>query len=117
VGRRPRITAAAYTNSVAGAATTRLLEIDAELDALVVQEPANDGVLRTIGPLGIDFGPLGGFDIVTEGGKDRAYAASGATLYDVDLESGRARPLGTIGDGSGNMISLAVSAEATPPAP
>ena len=116
-GRRPRVTAAAYTNAVAGAGTTRLLEIDAEIDVLVVQDPANDGVLKTIGPLGIDFGPRGGFDIVTEGGKDQAYAASGATLYGIDLASGRASSLGIIGDGSASVVSLAVSGEAIPPGP
>jgi hypothetical protein len=116
-GRRPRITAAAYTNAVSGAGTTRLLEIDAEVDVLVLQEPANDGVLRTIGPLGVDFGPRGGFDIVTEGGKDEGYAASGATLYTVDLERGGLRALGSIGDGSASIVSLAVSREAPAPPP
>jgi hypothetical protein len=114
-GRRPRITAAAYTDNVKDAATTRLFEIDAELDVLVVQEPPNDGVLVTIGPLGVDFGPLGGFDVVSEGGAEVAYAASGSTLYRVDLASGRATALGTIGDGSLHAVSLA--AIPTIPAP
>jgi hypothetical protein len=116
-GRRPRITAAAYTNAVAGAATTILFEIDAALDVLAVQEPPNDGVLRTVGPLGVDFGPHGGFDIVTEAGGDRAYAASGATLYAMDLTTGAARSLGTIGDGSASVVSLAVSAAVAAPGP
>jgi hypothetical protein len=42
--------------------------------------------LLTVGSLNVDFGPLGGFDIVTdESGKDRAFAASGSTLYTIDL--------------------------------
>jgi len=106
-GRRPRITAAAYTNNVPDAPTTKLFEIDSELDVLVVQDPPNDGTLVTIGPLGVDFGPLGGFDVVSEGGADVAYAATGSTLYRVDLASGKATPLGTIGDGALRAVSLA----------
>jgi hypothetical protein len=107
-GRRPRITAAAYSNNVKDAATTKLFEIDAETDSLVLQEPPNDGGLVTIGPLGVDFGPLGGFDVVTEHGVDVAWAASGATLYRLDLGSGQATSMGTIGDGTRSIVSLAV---------
>jgi hypothetical protein len=114
-GRRPYITAAAYSNDVKDAPTTKLFDIDADTDALVLQDPPNDGVLVTIGPLGIDFGPLGGFDIVTEHGVDVAWAASGATLYGIDLGSGRATPMGTIGDGSRSIVALAVIP--SPPAP
>ena len=107
-GRRPRVTAAAYTNAVAGAATTRLFVIDAERDVLALQDPPNDGILTTIGPLGVDFGPLGGFDIVTDAeGRDHAWAASGATLYTVDLATGRATPAGTIGAPGLAVVSLA----------
>jgi hypothetical protein len=107
-GRRPRVTAAAYTNAVAGAATTKLLVIDADLDVLALQDPPNDGVLATVGPLGVDFGPLGGFDIVTDAaGQDRAWAASGASLYTVDLATGRATAAGTIGGSGVSVVSLA----------
>ena len=58
-GRAPRVTAAAYSANVAGAAETKLFVIDAERDVLALQEPPNDGVLATVGPLGVDFGPLG----------------------------------------------------------
>ncbi|HYR95448.1 MAG TPA: DUF4394 domain-containing protein [Candidatus Binatus sp.] len=106
-GRRPRVTAAAYTNAVAGAVTTKLFAIDAERDVLVLQDPPNDGLLTTIGALGVDFGPLGGFDIVTDpGGQDHAWAASGATLYTVDLGTGRATPAGTIGAPGLSVVSL-----------
>jgi len=107
-GQRPRITAAAYSNNVRDAATTKLFEIDAETDSLVVQDPPNDGVLVTIGPLGVDFGPFGGFDVASEHGVDVAWAASGATLFRIDLGSGQATAMGTIGDGSRSTASLAV---------
>ncbi len=115
-GRRPHVTAAAYSNNLAGAATTKLFEIDADLDVLVVQDPPNDGILATVGPLGVDFGPLGGFDIVTDAtGADRAWAASGATLYAIDLSSGRATTIGTIGEGRMQVVSLTAAPEVPAP--
>ena len=51
-GTRPRITAAGYGNNRPDVATTTLFEIDSGLDVLVIQDPANDGVLKTVGPLG-----------------------------------------------------------------
>ncbi len=115
-GKRPRIAAAAYTNAVAAAPTTRLVEIDAEQDVLVVQDPPNDGILRTVGPLGVDFAPLSGLAIVTDApGVDRAYAATGGTLYTVDMTTGRADPVGPIGDPPTTLTSLAVTTEAPAP--
>jgi hypothetical protein len=95
-GKRPAIAAAAYTSSVADAPSTKLFDVDSELDVLALQDPPNDGVLVTIGPLGVDFGPLAGFDIVTESGVDRAFAIAGSTLYAVDLATGAAHPLASV---------------------
>ena len=39
-------------------------------------------------------------------GQDSAYAASGSTLYAVDLGSGAATPLGRIGAGDDAVVSL-----------
>ena len=107
-GARPRVTAGAYTHNVRDAPDTKLFDIDSERDTLVLQDPPNDGVLVTIGPLGVDFGPSGGFDIVTDAsGRDEGYAASGATLYAIDLATGAAKTLGTIGDGRASVVGLA----------
>lgn len=96
-GSQPRVTAAAYTRNVAQAPTTRLFDIDWKLDALLFQDPPNDGVLQTVGPLGVDFGELAGFDILTgKTGEELAIAVSGRTLHRVDLETGSATPIGTI---------------------
>ena len=114
-GKRPRIAAAAYTNAVRDAATTKLLEIDAEQDVLVVQDPPNDGVLATVGPLGVDFSPLAGFAIVTDAGVDRAFAATDGKLYTVDLRSGAATVVGPIGDSPAVVVSLAATTEANAP--
>src|SRR5262245_30333210 len=105
-GARPRVTAGAYTHNVRDAPDTKLFDSDS--DTLVLQDPPNDGVLVTVGPLGVDFGPSGGFDIVTDAsGRDDGYAASGATLYAIDLTTGAAKTLGTIGDGRASIVGLA----------
>ncbi len=106
-GKSPKVTAGAYTNSVAGATATQLLNIDAGLDVLALQNPPNDGVLTTRGALGVNFGPIGGMDILPmAGGQNVAFAVSGSTLYSVDLASGATRSLGTIG-GAGMLVDLA----------
>lgn len=107
-GKRPRITAAAYTENVAGTATTRLVEIDAADDVLVAQDPPNDGVLVTIGPLDLDAGDAAGLDVVTADGVGHAFAGIGRALYAVDLASGHATALGTVGDGGAEVVSLAI---------
>jgi hypothetical protein len=104
----PAITASAYTHSRAGAATTKLFNIDAARDVLTIQDPPNDGVQRTVGPLGVDFAPVAGFEIVTDpAGQDRAFAASGSTLYAIDLATGAASALGAIAAGDAPIVSLA----------
>ena len=109
-GKRPRVTAAAYANNRPGVATTTLFELESDLDLLVVQDPANDGVLRTVGPLGVDVPDVAGFDIVTdERGGDQAYAAWGAELHRIDLVSGRAARVGVIPLVHGRVVSLACS--------
>ncbi len=107
-GRRPHITAAGYANNRPGVATTTLFEIDSGLDVLVIQDPANDGVLKTVGPIGIDVPDLAGMDVVTDAdGKDAAYAAWGTTLYSIDLSSGRATAIGPIPGAVSPVVSLA----------
>ncbi len=123
-GKDPNITAAAYTNSFfpsPRAGRTTLYNIDSNLDILVTQGSANfqagdpntpispnKGQLLTVGSLGVDFGPTAGFDIVSPGnGINIAYAASGSTLYTIDLSTGAATSLGTVGNGYFNFIGLA----------
>jgi trimeric autotransporter adhesin len=115
-GKRPRIAGAAYTNAVRDAPTTKLFEIDAEQDVLVLQDPPNDGVLTTVGPLDADFAPLSGFTIVTDTiGADHAYAATAGRLYTIDLTTGHATPVGTIGDPPAPLASLAAARGADAP--
>jgi Domain of unknown function (DUF4394) len=117
-GQNPNIVAAAYTNNFAGTTTTTLFDIDSDLDILVRQgginvppgtPSPNGGQLRTIGQLGIDFGEKGGLDIFSSDGQNTAFAASGSTLYSIDLNTGAATTLGTIGNGSSNIVGLAAA--------
>jgi hypothetical protein len=115
-GRRPRITAAAYANNRPGVATTTLYEVDAEASTLVIQDPPNDGILKTVGPLGFDVGPLAGFDITTDAdGRDHSYLAVGDTLYTVDLKTGRATSIGKVPGPGRPVVSLAALPEAPHP--
>jgi hypothetical protein len=97
-GVNPNITAAAYTNSFDGTASTQLYNIDTLLNDLALQNPPNDGTLATVGDLGIDFDTLGGFEIVSAvEGNNTAFAVSDKTLYSLDLNSGVAYSLGGVG--------------------
>lgn len=111
-GRDPNATAAAYTNNVAGAASTQLFTIDYDLDVLALQDPPPTGQLRTIGSLGVNFSPIGGFDIVTNAqGVNSAFAVSGSTLYSINLQTGRATRVGATP--RSDLIGLAAVASRT----
>ena len=89
------IAATAYTNDVADAQTTEMFDLDSAHDLLVRQDPPNDGILITVGPLGVHVPPEAGFEIVTgDAGGNRAFAAFAAT------------PLGTIGGPSSVIVGL-----------
>ena len=99
-GQNPSVTAAAYTNSVAGAVSTLLYDIDSNLDVLAIQAPPNAGRLTTVGAVGIDVTHDNGFDI--SGVSGVAYLVSGwgptnAALYTLNLASGQATLVGAIG--------------------
>jgi trimeric autotransporter adhesin len=96
-GKDPSITASAYINSRAGATATMLYNIDAGLNVLVLQDPPGDGVLKTIGSLGIDFADVGGFDISTDmQNVNTAYALSNGQIYGINLTTGAATSFGTV---------------------
>jgi len=111
----PSVTAAAYTNSFAGASSTTLYVIDTGSDRLLIQNPPNNGTLVDVGPLGVDATGSNGFDIFA--GDGTAYAAltvSGATnLYRINLSTGAATLLGPIGTGTVSLRGLAADAGST----
>jgi hypothetical protein len=100
-GANPDVYASAYTNNFAGATTTVLYGIDNGTQMLVTQNPPNSGTLNTVGPLGV-VSPFTitfrGFDIVTDGGVDTAYAVNqesgDGVLYRINLATGAATRMG-----------------------
>jgi hypothetical protein len=93
-GMNANIIAAAYINNFAGAGTTTLYGIDSNTDALVIQDPPNEGILTTVGSLGVDAVPDGGFDVSPSTGVAFAALNVGGTpnLYTVNLRTGRVTP-------------------------
>jgi hypothetical protein len=93
-----KIAGAAYTNSVAGATTTVLYGIDAELRTLVTQNPPNDGKLNRVGMINIDLSEVAGFDISPRSGvafiAARVRGSAMAALYEVNLNTGATIQLG-----------------------
>lgn len=96
-GKDSSVTASGYTNNVKGTPSTMLYNIDATQDVLVLQDPPNDGALKTVGSLGFDFATLGGFDIFTDAkGTNTAYALTTTSLYIIDLITGKGTALGPV---------------------
>jgi hypothetical protein len=89
-GQTPQVVAGAYSNAFKGTKETTLYDIDAGNGGVFRQVPPNDGVLNTIGALGVDAQNIG-FDIVADGaGGNTAMLVAGGGLYTVDLASGKA---------------------------
>ncbi len=119
-GQRPQVAATAYTYNLKNEKLTTNFVIDSRLGTLVLQgsregvepvESPNLGVLRTVGELGT--GPLldAAFDIA-DVGNTPLLAVRTATdvrtrLYRVDLTSGKATLLGTLGSGQ-VIIGMAI---------
>lgn len=109
----PNVTAALYVNNFAGATVTTLFGIDTVQNTLVrIGGPdgnpsPNGGVVTTIGPLGVDPVDSTGFDFTT--GTSTAFAAlsvGGTTqLYSVNLTTGAADAVGTIGAAPGLQLN------------
>ena len=96
------ITAAAYTNAIAGTTTTQLFSLDAAAGQVYLQDPPNNGTLTTPISLGGTFGAANGFDIDARSNTAYAALANGGTtaLYTVPLAAGSAAVrVGTIGTG------------------
>lgn len=116
----PNVVGAAYTNNFAGATTTTLYDIDSNADALFIQNPPNAGTLVTVGPLGVDTSDLVGFDIsgLTGAAFASLTAPTGAAsqFYTIDLSTGAATLVGTIGTGF-VLVDIAVPIGARVPEP
>lgn len=95
-GMSPRIAAVAYTNSVSGATSTTLFDIDIAQDKLYRQNPPNDGGLEEVGNLGVDLEGDVDFDINPDNSQALAVSRTEneSRLYSIDLNSGRASWVG-----------------------
>jgi Domain of unknown function (DUF4394) len=107
---QPRVTAGAYTNSVAGTQQTALLTIDSLSRTLNLQAPPNDGVQQPRGEVAASL-PAGiAFDILADGtGNNRGLLLAEGKLHEVDLQGGRATALGAVSGlpGGAEVIDIA----------
>ena len=93
----PRVTAGAYTNSVAGASATALYTIDTLTRSFNLQAPPNDGVQQPRGEVAAMLPPGVAFDILAgEGGTNMGFLLAGGTLHGVNLETGAATATGPV---------------------
>ena len=115
------VVGAAYDRNFAGAKVTTLYGIDANTDQLVSiggidSAPSpNGGVVRAVGPLGVNTSAVVGFDI-TVGEEGMAFATltvdNKVGLYTIFLGSGTATLVGTLG-ATAPIVDIAVAPTAT----
>jgi outer membrane protein assembly factor BamB len=108
-GKTPKVVAGAYSNSLKDKPkATTLYNVDATTGSLVTQVPPNDGVLNTIGALGMAVTAPVAFNIVAAAeDKNDAWLAAGGALYAVDLKTGKATMVGKIEGLSGTLTDIA----------
>jgi hypothetical protein len=118
--QHPALVAAAYTYNKLDEKITTNYALDARLGALVMQGSLegtlpvvspNTGLLRTVGKLGIGTLADATFDIADISGAAfaalRTPAGTATRLYQVDLNSGKAKLIGTVGSGA-PLVGMAV---------
>lgn len=104
-----KVSAAGYTNSVAGTKETALYDIDVAHGVLVKQAPPNDGILNTVGKLGVDLNGPVAFDIEADGqGGNTAWLLAAGQLHTVDLATGAAKAKGKIQGLAGDVTDIAI---------
>lgn len=108
-GKAPKVTAAAYTNSIAGTKETALLDIDVASGMLVKQAPPNDGILSGIGSLGMKLdGPIA-FDIWSDGkGANVGWLLANGMLHTIDLATGKVKASARVTGLTGSVTDIAV---------
>jgi DNA-binding beta-propeller fold protein YncE len=105
---KANIVAGAYTNSVKGTKETALYDIDAGSGSLVLQAPPNDGILTSVGKLGITGNAMS-FDIASDGkGGNNAFLMADDILHQIDLMTGKATVISKIQGITGAVRDIAV---------
>jgi hypothetical protein len=113
-----QIVGSAYTNSSFTAFATRptvtelyAYDIATSPDQLWIQRPANAGTLIMPVSTGLQLGSNVGFDIAGSANVGWVAGTSkgryGSRLYRLDINTGRTKSLGRIGDGSHTITGLA----------
>lgn len=118
----PSAGAAAYTNSFGGSTTTTLYVYDYNLQILAISNPPNNGTLNTVGSAGIAALDLGlDMDITSDQalGLNAAFLSASLTaaatnFYRINLSTGSAALIGTIGGGAA-ISAMAVFIPPSPP--
>jgi hypothetical protein len=124
-GRSPDLVSLGSTSNGTFPGPTTVYAIDANNDSLVtigtvggVQRPANTGRLYTVGSLGIDAGANASLDINNSVGDRAAFASfstnHGTRFCTIDLATGAANRVGTIGDTTLRVTDIAVYPELSP---
>ena len=117
------LTGAAYTNNDFNqpATGTTLFDVDTTLDQIVIQSPPGNGILVATGKLGVDADAVAGFDIYSQlktgvTASNHAFAAllAGGSwgFYRIELTTGNAVRLGTLGD---SVVDIAIMLVAVAP--
>lgn len=119
------VDAAAYTNSFAGATATTQYTLDSTSNSLFIQNPPNSGTQTSLLPvtlngISLDFTAVTGFNIpsgvrvatsnTAASGQALASLTVGGTtgLYGINLSTGAATSLGSVGAGTIPLAGLAV---------
>ena len=108
-GTMPKAVAVGYSNSFAGTKETAMYDIDATHGTLVRQAPPNDGILNTIGKLGVKLDGAVAFDIWSDGkGANTGWLLADGALYSVDITTGAAKSVGAIAGLTGKISDMAI---------
>jgi len=107
-GKAAKVQAVGYSNSVAGTKETTMYDIDVANGLLLRQAPPNDGILNTIGALGVKIAGPVAFDIWSDGTKNAAWLFANGALHSVNLATGAAKAGGPVNGLKGNVGDIAI---------
>ena len=104
----PKVIATAYINAYGKPETTAMYDLDASGNFIQQTKP-NDGVLKTIGSLGIAATETAAMDVqTTADGTNTAWLAAGGALYTIDVATGAATKTGDITGAPGMLRDIAI---------
>ncbi|UUX51220.1 DUF4394 domain-containing protein [Nisaea acidiphila] len=108
-GKTTGVLAGAYINAYKGTKYTQLFDVDSLHGIYAVQDPPNDGVLKSVGPTGLAPGTtVEAIDIHTDPQDEyHGFAVAGRELYRLDVARGGLARIGRIASGGGAVIDIA----------